>query len=63
MSHIVIMSDVSEIDFHIGTDCPFCFKQCNYSLSGRPGFFYEKIYDLLARIPIALCYGMNGVQS
>lgn len=38
------MSDISKIDFYIGTDCPFCFQQCNYVFSGRPGFFYEKIY-------------------
>lgn len=39
--HIIIMD---EIDFHIGTDCPFCFQQTTNSLISLKKFFYNHIY-------------------
>lgn len=35
---------MQDIEFYIGTDCPFCSQQCNNTLMGRGEFLYNYIY-------------------
>lgn len=41
---------MKEIEFHIGTDCPFCSQQSNNTLTGSKTISYNHIYCSYCRL-------------
>lgn len=41
---------MKDIDFHTGTDCPFCLQQTHNTLMGSKNFSYNQIYCTHCRL-------------